>query len=362
MVKEIDGTVLEGGGQILRSAIAFSSVLQEPVIVKRIRAKRKNPGLRPQHLQGILALQKLTDADVKGGHVGSGEITFSPKSRKGGEIVVNIGTAGAISLILQTLMLVTPFCSKPSFIHLSGGTNVAWSPPIDYLQQILLPRLKQMDYSGKIEIERRGYYPKGGGIVHAYLYPQSFLKSINLSRVENKSDIQGVSHCGFLPEHIAERQARAATQILKEAGYQCVKIATEHNPQTVCPGSGISLWTTGDDNRLVGCDALGRRGLKAELVGRKAAQTLIKELESGAPVDRHQADMLVPFMALAQGPSSIFISELTQHTVTNIHIVEQFVETKFVVTGEVGKPAQIKVEGVALEGFPASLEHSLIDE
>jgi RNA 3'-phosphate cyclase len=361
MVKEIDGTVLEGGGQILRSAIAFSAVLQEPVIVKRIRAKRKNPGLRPQHLQGLLALQKLTDADVKGGHVGSGEITFSPKTRRGGEINVEIGTAGAISLILQTLMFVTPFCSKLSIIHLSGGTNVAWSPPIDYLKHILLPRLKQMDYSGKIEIERRGYYPKGGGRVCAILHPQSFLKPINLRRVEFKSSIKGVSHCGSLPKHVAERQAIAATQTLKETGYQSVEISTEHNPQTRCPGSGISLWTTGVDGRLVGCDALGRRGLKAELVGRKAAQTLIKELETGAPVDRHQADMLVPFMALAQGVSSIFISELTRHTVTNIHIVEQFVDTKFSVTGEVGKSAQIKVDGVALEGSPASPERSLID-
>ncbi|MFX1473856.1 MAG: RNA 3'-terminal phosphate cyclase [Promethearchaeota archaeon] len=354
MVKEIDGTILEGGGQILRSSIALSAVLQEPVVVKRIRAKRKNPGLRPQHLQGILALQKLTDADVKGGHVGSGEITFSPKSRKGGEIVVNIGTAGAISLILQTLMLVTHFCSNLSLIRLSGGTNVAWSPPIDYLQHVLLPRLKQMGYSGKIEVERRGYYPKGGGSVQASLHPQNYLRAINLSRVETKSEIQGVSHCGSLPQHVAERQARAAVQTLKEAGYRCEKVAIEHNPHTLCPGSGISLWTTGDACRLAGSDALGRPGLKAEVVGRKAAQTLIKELESGAPVDKHQADMLVPYMALAQGTSSVFISELTQHTVTNVYVVEQFIETKFSVIGEVGKPAQIKVEGVAFEGFPVS--------
>lgn len=354
MVKEIDGTLLEGGGQILRSSIALSAVLQEPVVVKRIRAKRKNPGLRPQHLQGILALQKLTDADVKGGHVGSCEITFSPKSRKGGEILVDIGTAGAISLILQALMLVTPFCSKPSLIHLSGGTNVAWSPPIDYLQHILLPRLRQMNYSGTIRLEKRGYYPKGGGLVHTSLYPSRYLKPINLERVETESEIKGVSHSGSLPEHVAGRQARAAKNTLNEAGYQNVHIELENNPRTYCPGSGISLWTMGDDSRLVGGDALGRRGLKAELVGRKAAQILIKELDSGAPVDRHQADMLVPYMALAQGTSIILVSELTLHTVTNMHVVEHFVETKFSITGEVGKPARIKVEGVALEGFSAS--------
>ena len=356
MIREIDGTLLEGGGQILRSSIALAAVLQEPVVVKRIRAKRKNPGLRPQHLQGILALQKLTDADVKGGHVGSDEIIFSPNSRKGGEIVVDIGTAGAISLILQALMLVTPFCSTPSLIHLSGGTNVAWSPPIDYIQQVLLPRLRQMGYSGKIEVERRGYYPKGGGSVHASFLPQSLLASINLGPVENKPEIQGVSHCGSLPEHIAERQAKSAAQTLNEAGYQCENIGVEHNPRTFSPGSGISLWAKGNDGRLVGSDALGRPRLKAELVGEKASQTLIKEMESGAPVDRHSADMLVPYMALAKGISSIFISELTQHTVTNMHVVEQFIETKFSVTGKVGKPAHIRVEGVALEGFSASPE------
>jgi len=357
MVVEIDGSVLEGGGQILRSAIAFSAVLQKPVVVRNIRAKRRNPGLRPQHLHGILALQKITDAEVKGTHVGSGEIVFNPKTRRGGEVVVNIGTAGAITLILQALMVVAPFCTHSVVAHIHGGTNVAWSPPIDYIQHVLLPRLKQMGYSGSLHLVKRGYYPRGGGKVSAHLHPIRHLEAINLQRSEEKPQIAGVSHCGSLPKHVAERQAQAATSELHQAGYPHVRVKLEYDPQTACPGSGISLWTVGNPSRLIGSDALGRRGLKAEVVGQQAAQGLLKELQTGAPVDRHQADMLIPYVALARGDSSFFVSELTQHTVTNIHVVEQFLEVKFRVEGNVGSPARITVSGAALEGPAASPEH-----
>ena len=357
MTVEIDGSILEGGGQILRSAIAFSAVLQKPVVVRNIRAKRRNPGLRPQHLHGILALQKITDAEVKGTHVGSTEIVFKPSTRRGGEIIVDIGTAGSVTLILQALMLVAPFCVHPVIAHISGGTNVAWSPPIDYIQHVLLPRLKQMGYSGSLHLAKRGYYPRGGGKVSANLHPIRRLESINLPKSEKKPQIAGVSHCGSLPKHVAERQAQAATSELQQAGYHNVRIKSEHNPKTACPGSGISLWTVRDPTRLIGSDALGQRGVKAEVVGQQAAQSFLNELKTGAPVDRYQADMLVPYVALADGKSSFFVSELTQHTVTNIHVVEQFLEVKFHIEGDLGSPAWITVNGAALEGPAASSEH-----
>ncbi|MFX1563461.1 MAG: RNA 3'-terminal phosphate cyclase [Promethearchaeota archaeon] len=358
MLVEIDGSALEGGGQILRTAIAFSAVLKVPIIVKNIRAKRKNPGLRPQHLQGILALQQLTDAEVKGAHIGSNEISFTPRSRRGGPINIDIGTAGAITLILQALMLIAPFCSHPVIAHISGGTNVAWSPPIDYLQNVLLPRLSQMDYSGSIKLEKRGYYPRGGGHVVAHLRTITQLYPITLVSSAKEPKIVGISHCGALPQHVASRQAKAATQSLRQAGIEQVNIQIEHHPTTACPGSGISLWTLSDTNRILGSDGLGRRGLSAEKVGQQGAETLLKEIKTSAPVDRFQADMLIPYIALAKGQSTFPISELTQHTITNIHVVEKFLDVKFDVKGNLGLPAQITVDGVGLEGFSTSLEPS----
>ncbi len=360
MVVEIDGSTLEGGGQILRSAIAFAAVLDKPVIVKNIRAKRKNPGLRPQHLHGMLAVKQLTDAKVKGTHVGSSQIEFFPQSPRGGKITVDIGTAGSITLVLQAIMVVAPFCEQAIVATLKGGTNVAWSPPIDYLQHVFLPRLHQMGFLGQLHLKNRGYYPKGGGHVTASLTPITSLTPLILIKDEETPRISGISHCGSLPSHVAERQANAAKQELVQAEHQLDAIKIEHIKNTLSPGSGISLWVT-SKNRLIGADALGRRGLRAEKVGEQAALRIIQELNTNAPVDQNQADMLIPYLALAKGSSSIFISNLSLHTMTNIHVVEQFLDIQFTIQGKLDNPAQISVNGIGLEGASASPEFSQTD-
>lgn len=354
MVVEIDGSILEGGGQILRSAIAFSAVLGEPVTVTKIRANRKTPGLRPQHLHGILAVKKLSNAQVKGTHEGSSRIDFIPQNRQGGEILVDIGTAGAITLVLQAVMIVAPFCEHQVEVRLIGGTNVAWSPPIDYLQIVLLPRLEQMGYLAVLETIKRGYYPRGGGQVNATISPITRLAPLQVSEVVERPMITGISHCGSLPRHVAERQAKAASNILVEKDYPVEKIQIEHNENTFSPGSGISLTAVNNGLCILGTDALGRRGLKAEKVGGNAAEALLKELTTNAPVDRFQADMLVPYLAIANGSSSISITTLTMHSITNIHIAEQFLNIKFNIQGKLDTPAQISVTGIGLEGSSPS--------
>lgn len=364
MIVEIDGSTLEGGGQILRSAIAIAAVRQIPVRVKNIRVNRSTPGLRPQHLHGIFALKQIAKAQVKGAHEGSKEIEFIPHNLEGGSLTINIGTAGSISLILQGLMIAAPFSKNPINAQLTGGTNVAWSPPIDYLQYVLLPRLEQVGYIGNILLEKRGYYPKGGGRVSATFSPRQNLTSLKLSFSKDEVLIKGISHCGNLPQHVADRQAQSTTNTLKQAGLLQTELKIEYSPDTMSRGSGISLWAQdakNRSNRLLGADALGRRGLKAELVGTQAAQSLLKELNTNAPVDRHQADMLIPYVALAKGQSEFSISSLSMHTFTNIFIVEQFLDVKFKVKGELDNPAQISVIGIGLENelaFPEQVSNS----
>ena len=358
MAIEIDGSVLEGGGQILRSAVAFAAVLGKELVITKIRAKRKTAGLRPQHLHGLLAMKKLTNASVKGTHVGSTRVEFAPESRKGGEIVVDIGTAGSVTLILQAVMILAPFCNYSVKAKVIGGTNVAWSPPVDYLQRVLLPRLRQMRYLGAIELEKRGYYPRGGGRVTAVLHTIPQLTSLTLSETREIPKVSGISYCGALPRHVAERQAKAATEKLSEAKIEVGKIQIEHTKDTFSPGSGVCLWTEQDDNRIIGSDGLGRRGLKAEKVGEQVATDILQEFSTNAPVDLHQADMLIPYLALAQGASTIPLSNLTLHTITNIHVVEQFIDVKFEVKGEIGTPATIAVKGIGLAGVVPSPEFS----
>jgi len=160
---------------------------------------------------------------------------------------------------------------------------------------------------------------------------------------------------------VAERQANAAANTLSQAGYQIETIEIEHSSDTLSPGSGISLWTSKQDNRIIGADALGQRKLKAEVVGEQAALSLIQELKTSAPVDVHQADMIIPYIALAEGESSFSVSELAMHTITNIHVVEQFLDIKFDVKGELGAPAHISVKGIGFAGSGASPEPSQID-
>jgi RNA 3'-terminal phosphate cyclase (ATP) len=180
------------------------------------------------------------------------------------------------------------------------------------------------------------------------------LTTLTLEKVKELPIITGISHCGSLPRHVAERQAKAAKNTLIENNYRVQQIEIEHDENTYSPGSGISLKAANNAYRLIGSDALGRRGLKAEKVGQNAAFSLLKELKTQASVDRFQADMLIPYLALAEGRSSIPITTLTMHVITNIHVAEQFTDVKFDVQGELDSPAKISVTGIGFEGHVAS--------
>ncbi len=319
---EIDGSYGEGGGQLVRTAVALSAITGRPVKITNIRKNRPNPGLKPQHLKALETAAMVCSARVSGLSPGSTEFSFSPVEIKGGKYRIDIGTAGSIPLLLQCLMPALPFAEEKIELTVRGGTDVAWSPTIDYLRHVTLQALEKMGYAGRVKLQERGYYPKGGGTVLATFEPCK-LRGFHFKSPESKVnlEVRGSSHASNLPSHVAARQAEAAKTLLLEEGYS-PDIGTECF-ELFSTGSGITLWTG-----LFGGSALGKKGFPAEKVGRKAAGEILSELRSGAAVDVHLADQLIPYMALA-GNSSYTARELSMHTKTNIWVTEQFLDVKF---------------------------------
>jgi len=328
---EIDGSYGEGGGQIVRTAVSLSSVTGKPVRIRNIRQGRPKPGLAAQHVQAVKALALICSARTEGLSVGSTEIAFSPGEVRGGEFRIDIGTAGSVTLLMQCLM---PGLTRAKdrrakdrvTLRIFGGTDVRWSPSIDYFRYVFLPAVEMFGVKAELECLHRGYYPRGGGSVILNVSPSELMPAhLDISEKSATGPvsmpasrlISGMSHCSNLPEHVARRQADSASGALKDAGFESridVRVLEEAST-----GSGITLWSG-----FKGSDALGERGVRAETVGITAAGELIRELKSGSVVDVHLADQLVPYIALAGG--SYTTAEISKHTSTNIWTVGRFLD------------------------------------
>ncbi len=323
----IDGSQGEGGGQVLRTSTALSAILGKPCKIINIRSNRQTPGLREQHLQGITALAKLCNGSVKNAFVGSKEIEFYPGNDFEKEIEINIPTAGSVTLVLQSLMIAALGAKKNLSIKINGGaTNTKWSPPADYAQNVLFPLLEKMDYRAELKIKTRGFYPKGGAEITCDLSPPKKLKNLVLDERGGVNIIKGVSICSNLPPNVAERQKKSAEKILNDSGYK-TEIKTEIS-KTHSPGSALVLWAE-CENSVIGSDSLGEIKKSAEVVGKEAAENMIKLLSGGFSLDLHAADQVIPYAALAEGESSITVYETTLHTMTNIGVCEKLLGVKF---------------------------------
>lgn len=344
---EIDGSYGEGGGQILRTTLALSALTGKPVRIHNIRARRPRPGLQPQHLACVQALQRITNARVKGAALDSQELEFVPGEVRGGAYTINIGTAGSITLLLQCLIPPLSFAPEPSTLRIIGGTDVEHAPTYDYFAHVFVPWVRRMGVRVSTRLKRRGYYPKGGGEIIVEIQPADGIQPIRLVDFVEDFSIKGVSHAGALPEHVAQRQAEAAMKRLRGAGYDAeIEVVTYSRSEVLCPGSGITLWT---EEMPIGASSLGSKGVLAEVVGKRAANYLIHQLDARRPVDHHMADQLVPYMALASGTSEIRATEGTMHLVTNLWVVEQILGVKADVKREEGRSIVLKIEGIGFK-------------
>lgn len=329
---EIDGSYLEGGGQILRTATALSAITKIPCRIFNIRKKRPNPGLQTQHLLGLQALAELCNGRLEGCFLGSTEIRFEPGEIYKRKIKIKIPTAGSITLILQTLIPVGLFAKNPVEIEFEGGaTDTFFAPTIDHFRFCFLKILERMGAKVEIEIKQRGYYPQGGSNLLAKIFPSKIIP-INLIERGKLKKILAISGASELLKNkkVAERQLMGAREILGKLGLPIEERIEYYKTQS--PGSQICLIAE-FENTIIGVDNLGKLGKRAEEVGKEAVLELLKEEKSGSCLDKHLGDQILPYLALAGRKSQITVSEITNHLKTNVWIIEKFIAGKFEIKG-----------------------------
>lgn len=321
MIK-IDGSYGEGGGQILRTSLSLAAITTQPVRFQHLRAKRKTPGLAAQHLTSVRAAAAICQAKVKGDALGSTELEFIPGSPIcAGNYTFEVNTAGAIMLILQTVLLPLALAPGNSTVILRGGTHVEFSPPFQYIEQVYLRALADMGIQANVQLNAWGWYPKGGGEVELQVTGNTHITAINLLKRGYFQQVRGVAAVTNLPAHIPQRMAARAENLLREA----------HLTGKVQPlretgmGAGAGIFLTADYEYIsAGFSSIGRLGVPAEKVAEKAVEELLDFHRSGAPVDVHLADQLLLPAALASENSQYRAAEISLHLKTNAWVIEKF--------------------------------------
>jgi len=297
----------------------------QPIRIFNIRINRPNPGLRPQHLTGVLEAAKLCHADVKNAKIGSTEITFVPKRLEiPDRIVIDIKTAGSITLLLQTILPIITFSNKKVFLTIFGGTDVSGSPTINYYKKVFAYYLERFGIKINVNIERYGFYPRGGGKVNVEVVGA---KSLNSVKFVERGELKKISAFSIASKElqkakVAERQICGLEEVLGKvnSSYQYVESFSV----------GTSLLAVAEyENCVLGKDGLGERGKRAEDVGKEVGVELKKSIDSNACLDKFMADQILVFAALANGISEFTIEEFTEHVETNILTCEKILNVNF---------------------------------
>lgn len=345
---KVDGST--GGGQLPRTAIAIAALRGVRLRVENIRRNRGNPGLQRQHLAALLTVERISGGSLAGCVKGSSWVEFFPGTASGPvRESTDIGSAGSTMLVLQAALPL--LARRGGTLTVTGGTDNPMAPPVDWFREILVPALREMGVAPGIELVRRGFFPAGGGEITVSCPATPSWRGITRTAWGGPARIAGVSYASSLPEHVPERIRVAALKELrsgkgltadaKSALRECevdVRLDLSKGPS---PGAGIVLWAEDARGVRIGASALGERGKPSEDVGREAGAWLLAELASGAPVDRHLADQLLVWAALASTPSDFVISEATDHVKSCAQLLREGAGATIEIEGSA--PARVKV-------------------
>jgi len=349
----IDGSTHSGSGTILRYGVALSSLTGEPLRVFKIRARRDKPGLRPQHLQAVRACARLSNGQLQGDEVGSGDIVYHPgPSISGGSFEWDIGTAGSATMLAFTLIPLALFAEKVCRFTITGGLFQDFAPTCFHMQHALIPLVRRMGCEITLKMLRPGYVPKGQGRIQLDVRPvTSTLDPLRMTEPGAFSLVRGKALSSHLAsQRVSERMAERCVALLDKAGLEGA-IQTIDDDSAAQRGAALCLWTESDTGALIGADQAGKRGRRSESIAGNVVRNLLEDIRSGGAVDRHLADQLILFAALAEGTNGIRIPVVTDHVASNRWLVERILGARTSL-----KDHLLEIEGV---GFRPGQGHRI---
>lgn len=333
---EIDGSFGEGGGQIVRTAITLSCILQKPVVIENIRKGRKKPGLKPQHLMALKVLEKICNAKLDHVKIGATNLKFSPGEVKSIDLKEDVGTAGSIALIIQVLIPVVAICKKKIKFTIKGGTNVLWSPSIDYSQIILRELYSRMGINFSLNVIKRGYYPKGGGIVELEVFPSKKINPIILAKRNTKNVKLSCSYSKLSSELITSRVKSIEKELMENHFVVQTTIIEE---RALDEGASL-LISSIDTDSIIGVDSL------FNLKQNRFDLDLNKFIHTNFSVDENLADMVVLPASLANGMTIFKVDKISKHLETNLFVASKITGCRYGI-GKIKNGYEVRIEGIS---------------
>ncbi|MCV7260841.1 RNA 3'-terminal phosphate cyclase [Mycobacterium shimoidei] len=322
----IDGAQMSGSGTIVRYAVALAALRGEPVRVVNARQKRPQPGLRPQHMTNVQACAQLCGATVDGVEVGSRAFDFIPgPDIRGGSFEWDIGTSGSATMLALGVLPVACFAAAPVRARITGGLIQDFAPSPFHMQHVLAPLLKSMGVDVSLDVIRPGYLPAGGGIIELTVSPRrTGLDALELNAPGQIRDVHGVALSSHLADRQVSRRMASACEAQIQAGGMTCAIDRVEDVTAANPGACLAIWATSSTGSRLGADRAATYRRSSEQIGRYVAATFLEDVRSAATVDRHLADQLVLFCALAHGSSSYIVPRTSAHLETSLWLVDQF--------------------------------------